>query len=366
MKKILHWTLLKIKQILCNAYNTHTHHLFNRDERMPKITAPWKIKRQLIVKAEEETDSSYGCKPEDRPLNDYIRFGLINLDKPAGPSSHEVTAWLKRMLNIQEAGHGGTLDPKVTGILPIALLDATKVIQALLLSGKEYICVTRLHRQIPEEQVKAILEEFQGTIYQRPPLRSSVKRRLRTRKIYYIDLLEIEDKNILFRVGCEAGTYIRKLSHDIGEALGCGAHMQELRRTRAGPLTEGDNLVTLHDVSYLWASWQQKNDESLIKQFIKPMEKALELLPKIVIRDSAVDAICHGANLAAPGILSLETNITPNNSVILFTQKGEAVAMAKALKSTEEIHKISRGLVAKTQRVLMPRGVYPKLWRGSQ
>jgi H/ACA ribonucleoprotein complex subunit 4 len=333
---------------------------------MPRINAPWEIKRSLLVKAEEETDFSYGCKPEDRPINDYIRFGLINLDKPAGPSSHEVTAWLKRILNLKEAGHGGTLDPKVTGILPIGLLDATKVIQALLLSGKEYICVTRLHKQTPEQQVKTVLEEFQGTIYQRPPLRSSVKRQLRTRKIYYIDLLEIQDKNILFKVGCEAGTYIRKLSYDIGEALGCGAHMQELRRTRAGPLTENDSLVTLHDISYLYASWQQKNDESQLRRFIKPMEKALDLLPKIVIRDSAVDAICHGANLAAPGILALETKITANDSVALLTQKGEAVAMAKALKSTEEIQKMNRGLIAKTQRVLMPRSIYPKLWRGSQ
>lgn len=333
---------------------------------MPRINAPWEIKRQLLIKAEEETDYSYGCKPEDRPINDYIRFGIINLDKPAGPSSHEVTAWLKRILTLKEAGHGGTLDPKVTGILPIALLDATKIIQAFLLSGKEYICVTRLHKQMPEKRIKEVLQEFQGTIYQRPPLRSSVKRRLRTRKIYYIDPLEIAEKDILFRVGCEAGTYIRKLSYDLGEALGCGAHMQELRRTRAGPLTENDNLVTLHDVSYYWTEWQQKNNPESLKKFIKPMEKALQLIPKIIIRDSAVDAICHGANLAAPGILSIETNITQNNPITLFTQKGEAIALAKALKPTQEIQKISHGLAAKTQSVLMPRGIYPKLWRGSQ
>jgi H/ACA ribonucleoprotein complex subunit 4 len=333
---------------------------------MPRINAPWEIKRSLLVKAEEETDYTYGCKPEDRPINDYIRFGLINLDKPAGPSSHEVTAWLKRILGIEEAGHGGTLDPKVTGILPIGLLDATKIIQALLLSGKEYICVTRLHKQTPENRIKAVLEEFQGLIYQRPPLRSSVKRQLRTRKIYYIDLLETQEKDILFRVGCEAGTYIRKLAYDIGEVLGCGAHMQELRRTRAGPLTEQDNLVTLHDVSYLWASWKQKQDEKLLRQFIKPMEKALELLPKIVIRNSAVDALCHGANLATPGILAIHTDIKPNDTVAIFTQKNEAVALAKALKPTQEILKTSHGLAAKTQRVLLPRGVYPKLWRGSK
>jgi len=253
----------------------------------------------------------------------------------------------------------------VTGILPTALEEATKVVQALLLTGKEYVCVMRLHSQVSEDQIKAILGEFHGTIYQRPPVRSSVKRRLRTRKIYYLDLLEMDGRNVLFKVGCEAGTYIRKLCYDLGEALGCGAHMQELRRTRVGPFVEDEGLVTLHDVSYMFARWQETSDESLLRKFIYPMEKSLELLPKIYIRDSAVDAVCHGAHLAAPGVLSLDTEIKPKDAVAIFTQKGEVVAMAKALTSTEEILRMDHGLVAKTQRVLMPRGVYPKMWRSS-
>ncbi|MFQ6064935.1 MAG: RNA-guided pseudouridylation complex pseudouridine synthase subunit Cbf5, partial [Candidatus Bathyarchaeia archaeon] len=111
---------------------------------MQETAPPWEIERKLLVKAEEETSPRYGFKPEERPVEEYIRFGVINLDKPPGPSSHEVTAWTKRLLDIQRAGHGGTLDPKVTGILPIALYDATKIIQALLQSGKEYICIMRL------------------------------------------------------------------------------------------------------------------------------------------------------------------------------------------------------------------------------
>ena len=253
----------------------------------------------------------------------------------------------------------------MTGVLPIALEEATKVIQALLLSGKEYVCVMRLHAQVPEDRVKAVLEEFCGTIYQRPPVRASVKRRLRTRKIYYLNLLESDGKNVLFNVGCEAGTYIRKLCYDLGEALGCGAHMRELRRTRAGPFIEDDSLITLHHLSYMSTLWQESHDESPLRKFIYPMEKALEILPKIYIRDSAVDALCHGAHLAAPGVLSLETEINPNDAVAVFTQKGEAVALAKTLASTEEILRMNHGLVAKTQRVLMPRGVYPKMWRGS-
>ena len=330
---------------------------------MPQLTPPWEIKRKLIVKAEEETDSRYGCKPSERPIQDFIRFGVINLDKTAGPSSHEVTAWVKRLLSLGHAGHGGTLDPKVTGVLPVTLEEATKTVQALLVSGKEYVCVMRLHGSASQAKVKTVLDEFVGEIYQRPPVRSSVKRQIRTRKIYYLDFLEMAERNVLFKVGCEAGTYIRKLCFDVGEVLGVSAHMQELRRTRAGPFTEAEGMVTLHDIAYLQAKWQETKNEGAIRKFIQPMEKVLELVPKIVIRDSAVGALCHGANLAAPGVLNLETGVQPNDAVAVMTQKGEAVALAQALASTQDIMKLSHGLVAKTQRVLMPRGVYPKLWQ---
>lgn len=314
------------------------------------------------MKATEETDSRYGCKPSERRIEDHIKFGIINLDKPSGPSSHEVTAWVKRLLSLTHAGHGGTLDPKVTGILPIALEQATKVIQALQVSGKEYICVMKLHSSVSEQKIKTVMNEFVGEIYQRPPLRASVKRRLRTRKIYYLDLLEIQDRNVLFQVGCEAGTYIRKLCFDIGEALGLGAHMQELRRIRAGIFTETQSMVTFHEITYLLSLWKDLKDENAMRKFIQPMEKVLDLLPKIIIRDSAVNAICYGANLATPGVLALESNIKPNDTVAVLTQKGEGVALAKALTSTEDIIKMDHGIVAKTTRVLMPRDIYPKTW----
>ncbi len=255
-------------------------------------------------------------------------------------------------------------NPKVTGVLPTALEEATKIVQALLLAGKEYICVMKLHSQVPEGRIKTVLDEFRGTIYQRPPVRASVKRRLRTRKIYYLNLLEMDKRNVLFNVGCEAGTYIRKLCYDIGEVLGCGAHMQELRRTRVGPFIEDEGMFTLHDVSYIFAQWKEDNDENLLRRVISPMEKSVELVPKIFIRDSTVDALCHGAHLAAPGVLSLDTKITPKETVAILTQKGEAVALSEALVTTEKILKMDHGFVAKTQRVLMPRGVYPRMWRG--
>ena len=251
----------------------------------------------------------------------------------------------------------------MTGVLPVALKDATKVIQALLKAGKEYVCVMKLHGDVSEKRIKDVFSEFQGKIYQKPPVRASVKRALRVRTIYYLDVLEIEERNVLFKVGCEAGTYIRKLVHDMGKVLGCGAHMQELRRIRAGPFTEDEGMVTLHDVLYAYSVWRETGNIEILRKVILPMEKALELLPKIFIRDSAVDAICHGAHLTVPGITYIESGIKPNDTVAILTLKSEAVALGKALASTEEILKATHGIVVKTERVLMPRGTYPKLWR---
>jgi H/ACA ribonucleoprotein complex subunit 4 len=331
---------------------------------MPRTAPPWEIKRELLVNAEGTTDPKYGHKPHERPAEDYIRYGVINLDKPAGPTSHEVAAWVKKIIHLTRIGHGGTLDPKVTGVLPITLEDSTKIVQALLYSGKEYVCVMKLHGDAKEEHVRKVLEEFEDVIYQRPPLRSSVKRQLRTRRIYYIDFIEMDGRNVLFKVGCEGGTYIRKLCYDIGEILSCGAHMQELRRTRAGPFVENSNdKVTLHDVAYWFAEWQEKKEEKILHKFIQPMETALGLIPKIMVRDSAVDALCHGANLTAPGILSVESGIVKDSITAILTLKGEAVALAKTLPSTEEILNLKHGTVAVLQRVLMPRGTYPKVWK---
>ena len=331
---------------------------------MPRTSPPWETKRELQVKAEDTTDPKHGHKPSERPAAEYIRYGVINLDKPAGPTSHEVAAWTKKIMHLQHIGHGGTLDPKVTGVLPVRLEYSTKIVQALLHSGKEYICVMKLHGDTQKATVKRVLDEFQDQIYQRPPLRASVKRQLRTRRIYYINFFELVGRNVLFKVGCEGGTYIRKLCYDVGEILGVGAHMQELRRTRAGPFSETSNSrVTLHDVAYWFAEWEEKKDEQILRKIIQPMETALALVPKIVVRDSAVDALCHGATLTAPGILSAETDIKKGSLTAVLTLKGEAVALAQALVSTDEIMDLKHGTVAALQRVVMPRGTYPKVWK---
>ncbi|MDI6888277.1 MAG: RNA-guided pseudouridylation complex pseudouridine synthase subunit Cbf5 [Methanocellales archaeon] len=318
-------------------------------------------KRETLAKASDTTDARYGCVPEKRNIEEHINKGVMNIDKTLGPTSHEVVAWVKEILHVSKAGHSGTLDPKVTGVLPIMLGDATKAVGALLTAGKEYICVMRLHRSTSKTKIMETCAEFVGTIYQRPPMKSAVKRQIRKRRIYYLEVLEIENKDVLFKVGCESGTYIRKLCHDIGEVLGTGAHMLELRRTKSGPFTEA-NLKTLHDLKDAYVLWKEDGIESHLRKIILPMESALEHLPKIVIRDTAVDAICHGADLAIPGILTVESDIKVEEPVTVFTLKGEAVCLGTAKMMSKQMLGAKSGIAVDTDRVLMEPGIYPKAW----
>ncbi len=220
----------------------------------------------------------------------------------------------------------------------------------------------QLHEDVAENTLRQVLNEFVGEIYQKPPLRASVKREPRKRSIYRIVLHETDGRVVVFTCSCQAGTYVRKLCFDVGELLGCGAHMRELRRTRAGPFTEDNGLVTLHELSAAQSEFEAGN-ESPLRAIIKPMEVALSSLPQIVIRDSAVDAVCHGADLAVPGIVKLDSAIERNKPVSVFTLKGEAVALGRALMSSREMLDQEKGIAAKTERVLMERGTYPALWR---
>jgi len=324
---------------------------------------PWTIKRELLTKVEEGTDPKYGTPPQERSLKDHIRFGVVSLDKPSGPTSHEVVAWVRRILHVDHAGHGGTLDPKVTGVLPIALEEATKAIGILLNSGKEYVCVMRLHGEVSEGRVRGVLSEFVGDILQRPPLRSSVRRSIRTRRIYYVRDLEFRMGRVLFRVGCQAGTYIRKLCFDVGEALEVGAHMEELRRTRTGPFTEDENLVTLYDLQDAYGTLEMRGEEGPLRTCIQPMEAAFRSVPRVYLRDSAVDAVCHGAKLAVPGISRVDSGISPRDEVGFFTLKGELVGIGRVVLSTEQIMEQDHGIAFETLRVIMPVGTYPRMWQ---
>lgn len=223
----------------------------------------------------------------------------------------------------------------------------------------------QLHEDVPEQKIRDVFAEFTGEIFQRPPLRASVKRSVRKRTIYSLDILEVDGRRVLFKIACQAGTYVRKICSDIGEVLGCGAHMSELRRTRAGPFHEERNLCSMYDLLNAYESYKTDGQEEKLRTIVRPMEEAFEFIPKIYVRDSAVDAICHGADLAIPGIVKLDRGIKANASIVLVTLKGEVIALAKALMSSEQMLDQDRGIAAKTVRVIMPPGTYPPLWRQS-
>lgn len=320
---------------------------------------------KVLVKAEEATDPKYGTPPENRPLREHIKKGIVNLNKPSGPTSHQVSAWVRDMLEVEKAGHAGTLDPKVTGVLPIAIEDSTRILKTLLLAGKEYVTLMMLHDEVKSSDLKAALTYFQGEIFQKPPLKSNVKRQIRTKKIYAIKLLEKDGKLVLFTVDCESGTYIRKLCHDLGLYLGVGAHMQGLRRIRAGPFTEKTS-VTMHDLKDAYEFYKEDGNEKYLRECILPVEYAAKDLKKIWLKDSAVSAICHGADLNAPGIAKVEADIKKGEVVALMTLKEELAAVAISALTTNEIMSKNRGKIAKLHRVIMDPDIYPRKWHTSQ
>jgi H/ACA ribonucleoprotein complex subunit 4 len=315
-----------------------------------------------VVLDEEETDPSYGWKPNERPIEVLLDYGLVVLDKPRGPTSHEVVAWVRKLLGEERAGHSGTLDPPVSGVLPIGLGEGTKALSLLLLFPKEYVAVMRVHSSVPRREVEKVVSEFTGEVFQRPPQRSSVKREVRSRIIYELEIIETEGNLYLLKCLCQSGTYMRKLIYDMGEVLGVGATMVELRRTKVGPLSETDGLVTLHQLNDAVFKLRE-GDESAMRQAVSPVERCVGSVRRLVIRDSAVDAVCHGAMLALPGVLSASEGISKGETLAMMSSKGELVALGKSLMATNEMERVQKGLVSTVERVVMKSGTYPMMWK---
>ncbi|XP_069842255.1 H/ACA ribonucleoprotein complex subunit DKC1 isoform X2 [Dendropsophus ebraccatus] len=320
---------------------------------------------KLNVRTTHYTPIPSGSNPLKRDITEYIKTGFINLDKPANPSSHEVVAWIRRILRVEKTGHSGTLDPKVTGCLIVCIDRATRLVKSQQSAGKEYVGIVRLHNALEnEQQLARALETLTGALFQRPPLIAAVKRQLRVRTIYESKLVEYDPERRLgiFWVSCEAGTYIRTLCVHIGLLLGVGGQMQELRRVRSGVMGEKDNLVTMHDV--LDAQWQYDNnkDESYLRRVVFPLEKLLVSHKRLVMKDSAVNAICYGAKIMLPGLLRYEDGIEMNQDIVVITTKGEAICTATALMTTAVISTCDHGVVAKIKRVIMERDTYPRKW----
>jgi len=290
--------------------------------------------------------------PEERPVDDLLAFGVVNLDKPPGPSAHQVAAWVRDATGQERVAHGGTLDPKVTGCLPILLGDAARAARIFDDAVKEYVAVLELHDRAPPD-FDSVVSEFEGDIYQKPPRKSAVKRQLRTRRIHALDVLEREERRALLRVRCASGTYIRKLCHDIGLALGTGAHMGDLRRTATGQFADR-SLVSMHDLVDALA-FAEDGDERELRAAVQPAEEALAHLPRLVVAPSAAEAVADGAPVYAPGVIETrdatvgDATPTAGDLVGVFTPDGSAVALGTLVGTADA----ESGTVAELERVLV-------------
>jgi len=303
--------------------------------------------------------------PEDRSAADLLSFGVVNLDKPPGPSAHQVAGWVRDAVadalddasvadhGVDRAAHAGTLDPKVTGCLPTLLGDGARLAQVFDNSVKEYVAVLELHGPAPAD-FEAVLAEFEGEIYQKPPRKSAVVRRLRTRTIHALDVLEREERRALLRVRCEAGTYIRKLCHDVGRALGTGAHMGDLRRTATGTFDDAD-LVTMEDLVDALSFWVEDGDDGPLREVVDPAERALAHLPRVVIAESAAREVAEGAPIYAPGVLETRPAAVGDEQaaqgalVVCATPGGSAVCLGTLVGNADA----DTGTVVDLERVLV-------------
>ncbi len=296
--------------------------------------------------------------PDERSPAELLTFGVVNLDKPPGPSSHQVSGWLRDAVadtleergadaSIDQAAHAGTLDPKVTGCLPVMLGDATRLAQVFLEGAKEYVAVLECHAPVPAD-AESVVAEFEGPIYQKPPRKSAVSRRLRVREIYDLEVLERAERQLLLRIRCESGTYVRKLCHDLGLALGTGGHMGHLRRTATTPFDDTD-LYSAYEFLDALAFWLEDGDPDPLYEVVDPAERILEDIPRVVIAESAAREVANGAPVYAPGVVEVEVETAEGELVACFTPNEAAVCLGTLVGDGDA----DSGVVVDLERVLV-------------
>ncbi|MEK6859057.1 MAG: RNA-guided pseudouridylation complex pseudouridine synthase subunit Cbf5 [Nanoarchaeota archaeon] len=230
-----------------------------------------------------------------KPIKELLEFSIINIDKPSGPTSYQVSDYIREKLELRKTSHMGTLDPAVSGVLPITLNRACKLSPYLMKKEKSYVGIMRLHEDIDDDILKKEMKKFVGTITQMPPLRSSVKRAERQREIAQFDFIRREGKDVLFESAVEAGTYIRTLVNDLGKTIG-GAHMLELRRTKAG-LFDERNAITLYEFDKAVEAYT-RGDESLLRAMLIPAETVIKnVMPSVLVNQRSLPTLLTGKPL---------------------------------------------------------------------
>ena len=315
----------------------------------------------IVLDAEATTDPAYGQRPEDRNIEQRIASGVLLLDKPAGPTSHQVTAWVRDRFGLERMGHGGTLDPFATGVLPLTFGKSMRLTGKVLTHDKTYISVLDVPESVTDEALEEGLSHLRGRVYNVPPEISAVKVQVRTRRIERLVLLSRSPTHIVLEVACEAGTYIRTMARDLGLLLDRPVKLVELRRSASGrfDLSASATLQQVADAHWLWSS---KDQPEALLRMLHPIEILVEDLPAVVVRDAAVGAVAHGAPLMRPGVVSVDGGWTTGSLVAAMTLKGELIALMRLSVDSASIQGMSDGEVAKAETVVMTTEVYPRSW----
>ena len=256
-----------------------------------------------------------------KSTKELLEFSIINIDKPSGPTSFQVSQFVKHALNLSKTSHLGTLDPQVTGVLPVALSRACRLNEYLMHRDKTYVGIMRLHKEISKEKLEKEINSFIGKIMQLPPVKSRVKRQLREREVKTFKILEIQGKDVLFESQVQAGTYIRKLCSDLGDKIG-GAHMLELRRVKAGLFSETGKeypSISLYDFENAVDQYKNKNPEPLRKILI-PAEIVATILPVIKIRKDVVKKAFTGSPIFSSFVTEISKEIIENEKTCVFAE----------------------------------------------
>jgi predicted rRNA pseudouridine synthase len=284
---------------------------------------------------------------------------FLLVDKPRGPSSHQVTAWVRDLLRLPLAGHAGTLDPHVSGLLWVGVGPALKLLPLMLEFPKRYVAVVTLHGSVRKDELDRVIAEFIGPVFQTPPVRSAVKRRRRVRTIHRLELLDRAGTEILLDSVVDSGTYIRSLAVDLGDALGVGAHLAELRRTGTGPFLDRD-AVPLQRIADAVASADTGAPGPLL-ELLHPTVEVWREFPQVRVKRGAVSAIAHGADLARGGIAAVEGRFSQGASVVLLTEERELLALGTALRDSE--HLAGPGWAIDAGRVMVDAARFPPSWK---
>ncbi len=311
------------------------------------------------------TNPAVGTLPDERTVEQRLAGGFILLDKPAGPTSHQVAAWARDLFGLERLGHGGTLDPFATGVLPLMAGKAMKVTKKILNHKKSYICVFRFAQEVTDEDLQAAMVRLTGRVYNVPPEVSAVKVQVRTRKIFAFEQLDRAGNDMIARVHCEAGTYIRTMARDLGLLLNMKVQLKELRRDMSGVFTL-DDCVTLQELADAVWLWKECDRPEALIRVIHPIEKLLLDLPSATVKDSAAAALAHGAPLLRPGLVNIAAGVASGKEIYVQTLKNEAVGVVTLTANTDDIASMTEGEVARPSMVLMDGDLYPRRWKSPE